>query len=362
MYSLILTLSFAATPNAEAAPMVRRIMVEQNGSLTPNPDIVVNGDTNILMSAFDLSAYGEPMGITELNLVNPGAEGAVSLVTIEYTDSTGTVVTATASSVTGTFNFSWLDFPVPASGSSSLLVYADISSTADPGDTFSTDWTSEDIQAVGIWSGTAPIYVTDSVEGTEMIWHNTKPTLQLNSGSARDEIAHGASDVLSINASADSAADVLLSGMTFTIESTDNEGTDWNTCRELGNAFRWNLDEVDADGIALAIDYVSDWSFYSNAGVPCRFALNEPLGYANVSNLVEEIAAGTTNLIILELNTWCLSCTGVEDVLLIGVPSQDEADNVGPGINAVTWEDDSEPFDGTLIDDLPLIGNTLLLK
>ena len=205
---------------------------------------------------------------------------------------------------------------------------------------------------MGIYSGNCYNHgaMTDYVEGTEMVWHITEPTIALSSYSPSGTSIPGMQEVLRFNLSADSGGDIdPLDGFTFEFNSTDNAGTGWNTCAMLADPAWFAVYNLNMYGTSLELDADLDWSFHTADGTECSSAPSDILDYAVIGNLGEIVNAGITYTYSLYFDS-----TGA---------SAASDDSTQFNVTDLEWSyyaAGSDTFYGDLIDGIPLTGNAMM--
>lgn len=346
---------------SEKAPPPRRARLR----VRPVPldeRIVLGSENDELVNALRLCSTGEPMTLSDFPIISGGDDETVALATVEYMDTSSyTTWTSNVIGASSTITFSSEDMFVPSCRrrSSLLLIYADTNDeyVASPGMTLQLNWSDSGAVATGLYSGSTYDHraMTDYVEGPEMVWHETAPTFGLNSASPSGTTIPGAEDALWFNSSAADGEDLdPLDSFTFEINSTDNAVSGWNTCAQIADPDVFALYNLSMDGTSRALDNDSDWTFYAEDGTECSYAPTELLSYAQIESLGEVIPAGETQVFSLYFDT----------SFGIGASAADD-DQTQVNLTDATWGYNhlgtSYEFGGDLIDDLPVLGNALLL-
>lgn len=142
--------------------------------------------------------------------------------------------------------------------------------------------------------------------------------------------------------------DIQLNEILFSVASTDNASSGWNTCEQLGDMAKWAI----RDSGGNRIDAVGDWNFYNSSKVLCSGS--EIVAYAGTSfpsSVGAIVLENTTSPFTLYTDTTAASAT-TDDVLRISL----ERDPF-----ALVWLDTSGVSrSGLSVRGLPLIGSTII--
>lgn len=140
--------------------------------------------------------------------------------------------------------------------------------------------------------------------------------------------------------------DVEVSRTMFEINSTDNAGSLWNTCDQLGDTSKWSV--YDSGG--NRVDAPGGWTFYNEDLRACSGS--EIVKYAKaIFPSTIYVPSGLSEEHSLYLDTFGASAAH-DDALFVQVP------NVGV---AVEWTDDRGVIRGARgMRSLPVIGNALI--
>ncbi len=358
------------------------VTVNSSGSLsvavapdTPSADFLLTGTSDNHVATFRFTATTEDFTVDTVSITEEAAEDMngttdssayannISLVTVEYPDSAGDTQTATATMVGNEATFSGLDMFVEYGDPANMYVYIDVPAT----DRVSGNATSNERIEIGLSAGTGDFvaYGADSgaklsesdisalSSGEQFVVRETAPTFSLSSDSPTS--GSGITEVLRFNVAANSNQDVVLDQLVFEINSTDNGGTDWNTCSAAAsNEFTSSsfiLYDYDDLTTALAASKVMmesdgdgcDTSSSDNPVKYIRFDLATP----------EVVAAGSTKTYSLYVDTTYAS-TAADDLIyarLVADPITSTYVSTGYAVSdtsGVAVTDTSVTFDGTL--------------
>jgi len=316
-------------------------------ALAPDPSIVLGGTTDNYVGAFRVRAYGlEDLLITHFSLHNTGVDETIESVTVGYYNLDGDLESKTGYLVNGLVTFSGAEVLAPEFPDPNAVIFLYVDGGDDflnqPGMRFRLDWVDDDFEAIGVVSGNTYDHTiaTNFRRGVRMIWHESKPTVSLSSGSPFGNGIPGDAEVLRVNYEADDGGDNGNEEMQFWLYSTNRNpnGYGWNLCGNLGVDTKWDL--YDLDNLALPLS--SDWIFETEDGTDCGFAPDEVLVYARLTNIGEIVAAGDITTYSVYVDT-----TGAS-------PSYD--DEVSLALIELGWYDGNHPrlFNGRLIEDLPV--------
>jgi len=339
-----------ATASAKDIPLSRlgRINVTAASDM-PEDGIVLANSTGVGVASFNLQTTFEPMVLTDFCLESVGGNSeAINSVTVIFINREGYTETATNYITDDFVCFSDVEIPVPFRRSARLYISIETASSwfSFSGDTIRLNWSDHDVESFGVRTGRAYDHraVTDSVEGSTMIWHKTKPTISLNSGSPVGLGVPGFDDVLRFNMAADARGYVGFQWGEFSLVTHDYAGSGWNTCANLGDYEKWALYSTDD----MSSDLVESLVFIASDGSNCEDSPDLVLSLVIVTLIeTEEVAAGSTITYVLRGDT-------------IDASSFDD-DTIQVTFANLGWQDDSssEEFDGTHIHTLPLEGNEI---
>ncbi|MFH1089415.1 MAG: hypothetical protein V1716_03260 [Candidatus Uhrbacteria bacterium] len=339
--------------SAEAVP-ARLIMTAS--STMPDSGIVVAGSIDNLVGAFDPTSTGEAMTLNRLCLHNAGVDAAVDTVSVVYYDDwVAGWMTSTTALVNGYACFSTRITVRHASARQTpetIYVYFDASTSATPGDLIKLDWVDLGVQAIGLRTG--QVYraraTTDFVDGPEMTWHNSQPTIFPVAGSPDGAGVRGFGEILRFGVGADSAGGIGPEGISFSFTSTDlannGLGTGWNSCGQLADAAMWDV--ADASNLAVSLNG-GVWNFYTADGTDCTVANpDEVIAYVTVTGLNETVWAGTASAYYTYFNS--INASAVDDdsarLNVIGIWWRD-------GVYQIVFYDQN-------VNGLPLIGGSVI--
>lgn len=136
---------------------------------------------------------------------------------------------------------------------------------------------------------------------------------------------------------------LVVEELLFTVNSTDNAASGWNSLANFGQDAKWALYDLADMSTQIEIDIY--------------FFGTTDLEYVLI-HLEEEIAAGQTSTYALYADTTGASAAD-NDVISIDIPNEAEADLLG--LDTIYWSDDSTGayYDGEFIKTLPLYGGTI---
>ncbi|NBS41415.1 hypothetical protein EBS80_02040, partial [bacterium] len=367
------------------------LTVSLDGS-TANSTIILGSSTGVSMSKFKFDATDEPFVVKHLELENCvmdsgddmgdycgdedgtyGSDDAAATVKISYTNSAGATETKSGFLSGGYVSFDGLDIYVPTESTRTVTVTVDTNSVSSTGAAsgdqiqLNFDALNSEFEATGDASGETIDETTlgSYVIANAMTLHKTKPTLSLASGSPSGAGVPSDSEVFRFNVAADSRGFVTLDQVLFKVVTSDGDG-DFNTCDDFASDTKFTF--YDVDDSSEKLDDAADWTFVDDSGDECvdgggdsdvlSYAILDFTGSATHGS--EEIGAGETKTYVLKVDTLGADSDD-NDAIRIDVPDQDEADDVDGGVNAITWDDDSEGsnFDGTLIKNLSITGGTI---
>jgi len=170
---------------------------------------------------------------------------------------------------------------------------------------------------------------------------------------------------LLFNVTADSRGYVDLKKLTFRVTSSQNatvaEGTEWNSCTNLGQENKWQVYDRSEPSNLLGA-----WAFYAEDGRICDGEnANARLGYAQVdfeagTSGVEEIGAGQTKTYAVRLDTTGASAA-MDDSIRLDIPSESQLPYGGDLLVSLLWGDDNtgQNATGWYVRNLPVLGGTI---
>lgn len=293
-----------------------------------------------------------------------GNTSAVSLVTLTYVDSTGADMSRTAPSGTS-MGFGGIDIYIPATSSVDIQLNADLVNFATAGIAsgesiqFNFDGVAASgFSAVGLSTGRA--YTEANINATAMGYpitlRYTAPTFSLSSVSPSGFVAASFDEVFRYNIAAHANGDVDVVGTTFKVTTTDNAGTDWNSCANLGDSSKWTLSDL-TTGVSGGT-----FQFYDSTGVSCSVSTND-LAYVTVriDPAMDTISAGAAATYALSADA-SLADAALDDSLQITIPEQSSLRGGAVSrLKAIEWTDlfAAGTINGTSVDYLPVTGGVL---
>lgn len=357
---------------------VRPAIAIRTSATTPSSAIVTDNTTGVEIARFDVIAGREALLVDRFGFLNCIARNDVdgdcvdrgevtanlaqaSLVTVSYTDSTGTTVTSAVRPIADRVDFIGQTMYVPARSTGTITVYADTTAIDDAG-VFSSDRFQVNLNAVtstfrATGQTTGRIYeeadVNRSVMSNTMALRNTQPTVSLSSSSPSGAASAGFMEALRLNVAADSAAAVGVNRITFHIVTTDDGGSGWANCDTLGDVTSYDLINLSVDPTT---PITATFRAYDEDGVACGSTSNR-LGYIEAL-MSEKVPAGSVYTYGLWLDTTGASSVD-DDVLEVEVLNESAMEG---GIKALTWDDGTargSAIDGRLVDNLPVVGDLL---
>ncbi|KKW30241.1 MAG: hypothetical protein UY72_C0017G0004 [Candidatus Uhrbacteria bacterium GW2011_GWD2_52_7] len=367
-----------ATAGVDFSMAARRPITVARSAAAPNWGILLSSDSTEV-AAFTLSnntteaisvrtvaldnclsardADGDCADAGEVN----GNTSAVSLVTLTYEDSKGAAMSRTAPSGTS-MGFGGIDIYIPASSSVDIQLNAELVNFGAAGIA-----SGEHIQynfdgvatsgffAVGLTSGRE--YTEANVNATAMGYpitlRYTMPTFSLSSTSPSGPIIAGVNETLRFNVAAHSNGDVDFTGVTFKVSASDNDGTDWNSCTNFGDASKWELRDLSTGTTS------SNMMFFDSTGASCTASAND-LAYVVVrlEPGMDVVSAGAVSTYALYADS---TGAGSSDSIMAEIPAQNSL-RLGAlsRLKSVEWTDGySGSLNGNYVDNLPITGGTL---
>jgi hypothetical protein len=172
-------------------------------------------------------------------------------------------------------------------------------------------------------------------------------TVTLNAFAPSGAAVPGFGDVIRFDVCAGTSSDIEIENMKFAISSTDNAGTGWNSCGNLGNTSLFTLYNVTNAYSVVTAGY----SFTSEFNGGCNVVPNEMIGHANLLVSNEVIAAGTCMTYDLWIDTSSASSV-YDDSIRVDISDEEW----------FIWSDSNgDGFDGSdLAGNLPITGGTLV--
>jgi hypothetical protein len=343
-------------------------------SHTPESSIVLGNSSQVHVATFKVGAAHEDFIIDRLTVDNcittsdtdgdcadtgevPGEDAAITSLTIEYQDSSGSVITASGILFSGSHTFNGLDIFVSRGGASEFKLYVDISSGVgswgpDSGDEFqfNIDSVGGDFRALGEDSGQIVDMASKGyATSNKMVVRKTKPTLGIHastpSGPGSIPSQH---EVLRFTVSADSRDDVEMNQIMFNINSSDNDSTGWNTCSNLAEPAKYEI--YDASDMSTPLDVDTDWSFNIDQG-NCNNSSDQIKNVVLTLSSPDSIGAGETDVFIFSVDSTGASSTG-DDFLQVSIPNE---------ANALNWSDyEDTSINALYIEALPVTGGRLI--
>lgn len=236
-----------------------RITVANAGSLaaaldsaSPKTDIILSGDTGVVMSKFRFSATNEAFTVTKLQIKNQSSayDDNVAAVKLEYPKQDGSTGTATGFLSGGTVNFTGLSFWVPKDSFATLTVKADLdtiggSGGADSGDQPRLDFDyNTSFEAVGSGSGSSVTSVGSAdVTANAMIVRKSKPTFELATSGMSTTLNNGTVDLIKfkVTSASKESADVAVKKVKLDVQLFDAATS---TALTVGGSAGWTIYDV----------------------------------------------------------------------------------------------------------------------
>jgi hypothetical protein len=344
------TLVLAGPVNAAPAPAPARLVVSAAETMPPDGDIILSGDTAVLMSEFEFGSTGVPMELNSFCLEVIGVDGLVTVGYYNYSlASQVTVSTVPVNRLAcfqGRVTVRHIGQPLET-----MSVWVDAtSSLAVPGDLVRVNWVDTGASATGLcvpYRVFGPQSITNLVLGPRKIWHDSQPTVSPLAASPDGAGIRGFREIQGFGISADVGGDIGLEGISTTLTTTDNAISGWNTCGQLGDSSKWDI--VDAQGYSLG----GTWTFFSVDAIDCATAgADQVVGFATVTDLSDTVLAGalTLTLTLTEYHIH-LDTTGASAV---------GDDSVHPAVVSIRWYDGTTPNLYVGADGLPLPGGIII--
>jgi hypothetical protein len=185
---------------------------------TPDSDLVVMGDTDVLMSTVKFTASNEDFVVEKLQVTKAGSDDtAYSNVKVRYTDSNGDVQTAVGSFTANLANFSNLDIFVEKDESATVDFLADLNTSTGGSTnnvTTSLSLTASEFRAVAQGSGTVDT-TGDVSTGNDMYVYKSVPTVAFASNTPSGDLIPSANGLLArIDITADANEDITFASST----------------------------------------------------------------------------------------------------------------------------------------------------
>ncbi len=350
---------------------------------SPQAAIILDSQPDVHVAHFTFRGGREDMTIHTLTLHNCvatpkdsdgdcidgtealGSDLVAPLVTLTATSSNGNTQVVTGVFVDGSLTFSDLSLLV----AHSLTATVDVNiSTAAIDDTAVTSGMQFQVAinartkefSATLFSGRV-ITQTDvnkNYAANGMTLRNTKPTLTLSTLSPMGYVEPSFLEVLRVDATAEAAGDITFNSVVFSLTTTDNAGTVWNTCKTLG-ADTSNFKLVNT---LTNTEVPATWVAYRANGNACTPNRDDVAFLSATLTTAETIPAGTTTPYALHVQTVRASALQ-SDSMSAALPSETELSALGMDVNALVWSDGTSggtEIDGTIIEILPVIGNTLI--
>ncbi|MBI5411741.1 S-layer homology domain-containing protein [Candidatus Peregrinibacteria bacterium] len=361
-------LNLAATPN----PL---ITVATSGSLSAysegNPDaaIVLAGSSDVLVAKYRFRALQEAFHVNKLTVMNDltttfgtaESTGAISKVTVKYTDADGVTQKASGALSGGSVALSGLDVYVPKGGDSFVEIYVDTVTRAAYGQGVSgltyrlgiqeTSNTSSTFEAVGASSSTTDNSGTFSNSTSVKTYtiRQSKPTFTKVASSTT--LINGENTLYAVTVAADAAGPISFGRLVFDVTTSGltTAGNDVNTFKFLRGSTQISSSDVNIYAKDSA-DARTQIELQAGAGLDALFlttataadgADGDGVSDATVKVIVsfdeeETVSAGTSKTYYLKANvTGALStdnittriATSDEDTALTGLSSTTNTNN-----------------------------------
>ena len=161
----------------------------------------------------------------------------------------------------------------------------------------------------------------------------------------------GLGSVLRFNVTAGTGGDVDLVQLPFSLTATDNNGSDWNHCGDVGGGPMWaedtNFAVYNINDLSTPIDI--GWEFYGASGASCVtggvYAQEDLVDV--IAEVSDSVAAGSTETYLLYIDTTNASAAG-NDSLRVDIDDE----------TSFIWSDGSFKHDAVGVDNLPITGGT----
>ncbi|MCR4311697.1 MAG: hypothetical protein NUV56_00265 [Candidatus Uhrbacteria bacterium] len=292
-----------------------------------------------------------------------GNTSAVTSIYMSYIDRTG--ADKIRAGVSGThMGFGGLDVYVPALSSVDVQLNIGLADFASAGIAsgeriqFNFDGASAfGFTATGVT--TSRVYTEADVNMTAMglpiVLRYTEPHLSLSSISPSGRAIPGYNEAFRVVTAARSYGDVAWTGATFKVITTDNAGTDWNSCSNFGDISKWLLSNLSTGDDATTIQ------FFDSTGVSCAASANDlAYIYVRIPSPMGDIPAGMAYTYALYADT-SLADEALDDSLQIEIPAQSSLRGGALSrLKAVEWSDGyATGLNGNYVDYLPVTGGTI---
>jgi len=365
-------------------------------SSSPADSIILGSTTGMEVGVWRFVATGEDFTIDTMQFDNGGEDSVVDTVHLNCEDVGGNSLIYSGYLSDSRIVFNGLDC-YAEEGNEALV---SISLDTDRVDSYNDgefvqmvfNATEGDFEAIGMSSGTTfdETDLAQILPANNFTLYTTKPTVTLSSGSPSGAgIIPGFTETLRFNVAADSRGDVELEGLTFKVNSTDENASGWNNCENLGSGTKWNL--YDAEDFSTPLGGSSDWFFLDDSVYDDACTIGENLNYVifslNAGSPSETIVipAGSTTTFVLKTDTTGASAVS-DDSFRIDIPGESTAEDLaedcvdGTGdecytfdfidssddgvdeetLRSLVWGDGIlDELDGSLIQSLPIYGGTI---
>ncbi|MFH1711796.1 MAG: hypothetical protein ABH846_00985, partial [Patescibacteria group bacterium] len=179
--------------------------------------------------------------------------------------------------------------------------------------------------------------------------HASKPTISLAAGSPSGSFTPGRQEVFRFNVSADAAGDITFDEILFNLRTSDDGGTNWNTC---GNLDVTKFDFYNVNDPADILDQDADW-IRDDGLSECANASTMLGNVRLVLPSAETVSAGSTKTYALVIDTTGVSSTD-DDSIRVDILQL-------PPYNPFIWSDGyMQDISAYLLKNLPVTGNTLV--
>lgn len=358
---------------------LRPAVAIRTNAATPAAAIVLDNQTNIEIARFDVVAGKEALLVERFGFLNciarNDADGdcvdrgevtanlaQASVITVSYTDITGATVTSSTRPVADRVDFAGQTLYVPARGTGTIRVYADTTAIDDAGvfsgDRFQVNFNAATATFRAIGQTTTRVYeetdINRSVMSSTMVLRHTEPTVSLSSSSPSGAVVPGVIETLRFNVSAASAEDVEVNRTTFRVSASDNAGSGWADCDDLGDTTLFDLYNLTDDP---STPITATVRVYDVSGTSCTSSTDR-VGF--VEFLINEtVPAGATSTYALKIDTTGASAAD-DDLLAVRILTH--VDMRTTGLDPLTWQDGTArgtAISGSYVNNLPITGGTL---
>jgi hypothetical protein len=132
----------------------------------------------------------------------------------------------------------------------------------------------------------------------------------------------------------------------FEINTTDNAGSLWNTCDQLGSTSEWAIYDTGGN----RVDASGAWQFFNDELLPCVGSETVAFARATFPSMIRLPNGGAAQTFSLYIDTYAASAVS-DDSIMVSIPSI---------ASAVSWSDDRGIMRGARgIRSLPIVGNTI---